>query len=145
MGSYALPKVFIITSSTLDLPIPGSPFSTSAYSPAAASKSPFFFSKCARTSVTDGCGRAAACAAIGLTHSYQLHGNDIDYAFTFITTSAAANSAATTALNTSPASTPPALLYHAYPQAIGYLALAAVFALFSLLQSRVGLQDASHD
>ncbi len=88
---------------------------------------------------------AAACAAIGLTHSYQLHGNDIDYAFTFITTSAAANSAATTALNTSPASTPPALLYHAYPQAIGYLALAAVFALFSLLQSRVGLQDASHD
>jgi AGZA family xanthine/uracil permease-like MFS transporter len=72
---------------------------------------------------------AATCAAIGLTHSYQIRGNDIDYAFSFVG-----------------ATVKGALVHHSWPQAIGYLALVVVFALFGWMQRRVGLKDAAgHD
>lgn len=69
---------------------------------------------------------AAGCAAIGLTHGYQIRGNDIDFAFAFVRESAEG-----------------VLVHRSWPQAVGYTALAVVFALFGWLQRRVGLKDAA--
>ena len=56
---------------------------------------------------------AAACAAIGLTHAYQLSGNGVDFLFAF----------------TSPVS-PTALTYRSWNVAIGYLLMSAAFFAF---------------
>lgn len=69
---------------------------------------------------------ASCCAGIGLTHSYRLRGNDIDYAFSIVREAADG-----------------VLIHQSWPQAVGYLALVVVFALFGWMQKRVGLKDAS--
>ncbi len=61
---------------------------------------------------------AAALAGIGLTHAYQLSGNNVDFLFVF----------------TQPAEG--AMSFRAAGIAIGYLLFAATFALFGLYQSR---------
>ena len=61
---------------------------------------------------------AAAFAFIGLTHAYQLTGNNIDFLFIF----------------SEPADE--ALSFRANGIAIGYLLFAAVFAAFGVLQTR---------
>ncbi len=55
----------------------------------------------------------AACAAIGLTHAYQLSGNGVDFLFVFSTPSAET-----------------ALVYRAWNVAIGYLLMSAAFFAF---------------
>ena len=57
---------------------------------------------------------AAACAAIGLTHAYQLSGNGVDFLFAF-----------------SPP-TPTALTYRSWNVAIGYLLMSAAFFAFGV-------------
>jgi len=58
---------------------------------------------------------AAACAAIGLTHAYQLSGNGVDFLFAF----------------TQPASAT-ALTYRSWNVAIGYLLMSAAFFTFGV-------------
>lgn len=63
---------------------------------------------------------AAVFAAVGLTHAYQLHGNVVD--FLFLGTTAPDG----------------AMIYRAWPVAIGYLLMAAVFFGFGVAQRRHG-------
>ena len=55
----------------------------------------------------------AACAAIGLTHAYQLSGNGVDFLFAFTSSSSDA-----------------ALIYRSWNVAIGYLLMSAAFFAF---------------
>jgi len=63
---------------------------------------------------------AAVFAAIGLTHAYQLNGNVVDFLF----------------LGT--AAQPEAMVYRAWPVAIGYVLMATVFCGFGIAQRRHG-------
>jgi AGZA family xanthine/uracil permease-like MFS transporter len=63
---------------------------------------------------------AAACAAIGLTHAYQLRGNDFDFLFVHARPVAGA------------------LAYRAGPIALGYGLMAAVFLAFGFYQRATG-------
>ena len=63
---------------------------------------------------------AAACAAIGLTHAYQLDGNSFDFLFVHVDAA------------------PGVLAYRAVPIAIGYILMAAVFLAFGAYQRAKG-------
>ncbi len=63
---------------------------------------------------------AAGCAALGLTHAYQLKGNAIDFLFVFAEPAAGAYES------------------RAWPIAIGYLMMSAVFVGYGIAQKRAG-------
>lgn len=69
----------------------------------------------------------AFCAAVGLTHAYQLHGNVVDYLFAF----------------TSPSS-PAASTYHSWDTAIGFLLMSLAFFSFGIFARGRDLPTVEH-
>jgi AGZA family xanthine/uracil permease-like MFS transporter len=70
----------------------------------------------------------AACAAIGLTHAYQLNGNVVDFLF---------------AANQNP--NPSAMTYRSWDMAIGYLMMAVVFFAFAIrFRGRQEIERVAH-
>jgi len=86
------------------------------------------FFKAARWSLV-----AAAFTGIGLMHSFQVHGNDIDYLFNLDVLARLVDPAGQLGLS-SPADD--VLVYRAGPLVIGYLLLAAAFFAFGVYAAR---------
>ena len=76
---------------------------------------------------------AAAFTGVGLMHAFQVHGNNIDYQFNLDRLAAAMGLRGPFV----PAAPPPeVLVYRAFPLALGYLLMAAVFFAFGLYAAR---------
>ncbi len=76
---------------------------------------------------------AAAFTAIGLMHAFQVHGNDIDYLFNVDDVATPLGLAEKLHIAGPPAD---ALVYRAYPLALGYLLFAAAFFAFGVYAAK---------
>ena len=76
---------------------------------------------------------AAVFTAIGLMHAFQVQGNDIDYLFNIADVAARLGLAEKLGMAGPP---PEALIYRAYPLALGYLLFSAVFFVFGVYAAK---------